>query len=258
MRRFLINTFIVLILTARFGYAQGYRGIGEPLLDKNLMEMPAIHGNDIILVYNGFVINYNSEYLIPNWVAYELTEEEVAGQVPRARSFNMDLDYRGRQAMREDYNNSGWDKGHMAPSADMKWSQIAMKESFYLTNVCPQDRTLNGNDWHNLEQQVRRWAMKYHSIYVVCGPFFTDYSYGSIGEREVMIPDGFFKAVLRKEGKYYHSIAFVFQNTSQKQPLKDAVVSVNQVEEMIGFDLFTNLRNRYEDTVESQADWNDW
>lgn len=123
-------------------------------LDPTLLELPAIEEKDVILVYSGFVVNYNTEQLISNWVAYELTAKELGGEVPRARGFSMDLAYSGRQAMLEDYSNSGWDKGHMAPSADMKWSQEAMTESFYLTNICPQDPTLNGRDWHALEAQI--------------------------------------------------------------------------------------------------------
>ena len=70
------------------------------------MELPAIRGKDVILVYHGFVLNYNTKRLIPNWVAYELTAEEVDGDVPRAKGFSMDPDYRGRQAMREDCQSS--------------------------------------------------------------------------------------------------------------------------------------------------------
>ena len=132
--------------------AQGHRSKEEPTLDKTLMELPAICDNDVVLVYNGFVVNYNTARLIPNWVAYELTADELIGDVPRARGFSMDLDYKGRQAMREDYSGTGWDKGHMAPAADMKWSQAAMNESFYLTNICPQNHELNGKDWHTLEK----------------------------------------------------------------------------------------------------------
>lgn len=241
-----------------YGMAQGHRGQGEPAFDRSLMELPAIRGNDVILVYNGFVVNYNTERLIPNWVAYELTAEEVAGQVPHGKGFGMDLDYTGKQAMREDYSSTGWDKGHMAPSADMKWSQASMNESFYLTNICPQNHDLNGKDWHTLEKHVRNWALAYGSVWVVCGPYVYANKYGAIGYQGVVVPDGFFKAVLRKEGNEYKAIAFLFENDGSKQALQDAVVSVNDVEALIGYDLFTNLSDLIEETVEAQASWNDW
>ena len=100
LRRLLVLTMFSLVSIGML--AQGHRGMGEPSLDKSLMEIPAIKSSDVVLVYNGFVVNYNTERLIPNWVAYELTAEEVAGEVPRARGFSMDLDYKDRQAMRED------------------------------------------------------------------------------------------------------------------------------------------------------------
>ena len=238
--------------------AQGHRGLGEPSLNKSLMELPAIRKSDVVLVYNGFVVNYNTQRLIPNWVAYELTAEEVAGDVPRAKGFSMDLDYKDRQAMREDYSNSGWDKGHMAPSADMKWSQSAMSESFYLTNVCPQNHELNGKDWQTLEKYVRDWAVQYGKVWVVCGPYVKENLYGTIGERKVMVPDGFFKAVLRQDGRNYKSIAFVFENNGNRQPIRSSVTSVNEVEALLGYDLFTNLNDWIEDRVESQANWEEW
>lgn len=194
-----IHTHSYLLPAPLHGQRTGTRGQAEPPLDTTLLELPASQDNDIILVYSGFVVNYNTDRLIPNWVAYELTAEEVGGEVPRARGFSMDPNYPGRQAMREDYSNSGWDKGHMAPSADMKWSQEAMTESFFLTNICPQDPTLNGRDWHALENRVRDWALRYDRLWVVCGPIIRDNQYGTIGERSVSVPDGFYKAVLRQD-----------------------------------------------------------
>ena len=239
--------------------AQGHRGKDELPLDKSLLELPAIHESDIILVYSGFVVKYNTEYLIPDWVAYELTAEEVNGEVPRASGFSMDLSYEGKQAMREDYSYSGWDKGHMAPSADMKWSQSAMYESFYLTNICPQNHDLNGRDWHALENRVRSWALKYGHVWVVCGPVVNEKQYGTIGDRNVMVPDALFKAVLRQDGNgSYQAIAFVFKNDSSHQPLKDVMISVDVLETIIGYDLFPNLDDNTEVVVESMASWEDW
>ena len=250
----------VILTTASLALdAQGHRGKDELPLNKSLLELPAIQESDIILVYSGFVVKYNPEYLIPDWVAYELTAEEVNGEVPRASGFSMDLSYDGKQAMREDYSYSGWDKGHMAPSADMKWSQSAMYESFYLTNICPQNHDLNGRDCHALENRVRSWAQRYGRVWVVCGPIVNEKQYGTIGERNVLVPDKFFKAILRMdEDGTYHSIAFVFENDSSRQPLKDAVISVDVLESLIGYDLFAILDDEVETAIESQVSWADW
>lgn len=252
--------FCIILITASLAlYAQGHRGKDELPLDKSLLELPAILDSDIILVYSGFVVKYNTEYLIPDWVAYELTAEEVNGEVPRASGFSMDLSYEGKQAMREDYSYSGWDKGHMAPSADMKWSQNAMYESFYLTNICPQNHDLNGRDWHALENRVRSWALKYGRVWVVCGPIVKEKQYGTIGDQNVMVPDALFKAVLRQDGDdSYQAIAFVFKNDSSRQPLKDVMISVDVLETIIGYDLFPNLDDNTEVVVESMASWEDW
>lgn len=250
---------ITIIFLALTLFAQGHRGITEPHLDLTLFELPAIQATDTILSYTGFTINYNPDQLIPNWVAYELAADELDGDVPRATGFSMDLSYKDRQAMREDYSNTGWDKGHMAPSADMKWSKAAMSESFYLTNVCPQNPDLNGRDWHTLENRVRDWARQYGRVWVVCGPLVQENRYGTIGERQVAVPDGFFKAVLRQESDgTFRAIAFVFENSSARQPLKDAVIAVDDLESLTGYDLFPNLDDSIEEFVESSASWDAW
>lgn len=258
LKRIPILTAILAIGTS-LTIAQGHRGEGELPLDKSLLELPAFVGTDVILIYYGFVVNYNTEYLIPNWVAYELTADEVDGDVPRATGFSMDLSYKDRQAMREDYSNTGWDKGHMAPSADMKWSKAAMGESFYLTNICPQNHELNGRDWHVLENRVRSWARQYGRVWVVCGPIVKEQRYGTIGEQEVVVPDQFFKAILRQdEVGTYQTIAFVFGNDSTRQPLNDVMITVDSLEALTGYDLFANLDDDVEVVVESQTFWESW
>ena len=257
-----VRYYIILLLLALspiLAYGQDYRNIAWVPNAYSALEFPAIGKDEVVLEYSGFVVNYNTERLIPNWVAYELTVEEVGGDVPRARGFSMDLNYPGRQAMREDYSNSGWDKGHMAPSADMKWSQTAMTESFFLTNICPQDPTLNGRDWHTLENRVRDWAKRFERVWVVCGPVVQDNKYGTIGEQAVTVPDGFFKAILRQDADgNWHTIAFVFENNATQQPLQDAVVAVDFLEALIGYDLFANLQDSIEIEIESKASWEDW
>lgn len=223
------------------------------------LEMPALTKDDVIIRHGGFVVSYNDEWYIPNWVAYELTEEELDGYEERGdRMFSMDPKYRKTQAMREDYSGSGWTKGHMAPAADFRWSSDAMDETFYLTNVCPQDEALNANDWEYLERQVRSWARKYGRAWVVTGPIVNENKYGRIGERGVVVPDSFFKAVLVPKNGKYCSIAFVMDNDAKRYWLRDCALSVNELEDITGTDYFPALDDSVENSVEGQLRFSDW
>ena len=113
----------------------------EVLLELPRLEVP--RSGERMLVHEGFRISYNQSWLIPNWVAYELTKEETRGSVERTDYFDVDPTLKGRQARFADYSHTGYDRGHMAPAGDMKWSKEAMDACFYLTNICPQNHNLN-------------------------------------------------------------------------------------------------------------------
>lgn len=237
------------------GLVSGTVGAAAPL-----MELPEVEQDDVLIKHSAYVISYDAQSCIPEWVAYELTAEEVAGDLQRGgRMFSMDPDLKKvRQAMREDYRDSGWTKGHMAPAGDFRWDSTAMDETFYLTNVCPQNETLNKKDWQFLEKKVRQWAQDYGKAWVVTGPLIGENKYGTIGENEVVVPDAFFKAVMiNRKGKYY-SIAFVLQNDSSHQYLQDCALTVNELEEETGLNFFYNLDDSYEEKVEDQLRLQDW
>ena len=155
----LVVIFAAWLIIQRTGWNFGQ---AAPALDlPDLLELPAQKPTDQIVRYQGFVSSYNTETLIPDWVAYELTAEETRGDATRAdKNFSMDMNFRGRQAMREDYWGSGWTRGHMAPAGDFMWDDSAMSETFYFMNICPQREELNNKDWQYLEKQVRNWANK--------------------------------------------------------------------------------------------------
>ena len=237
----------------------GNRHPGQEPVPEGLLELPAVSEDDVILTHKGYVVSYNSEARIPEWVAYELTAEETQGDADRDESiFRMDPDYHSTQAMREDYYDSGWTRGHMACAADFQWDGEAMDETFFLTNICPQDETLNKGDWNYLEKQVRRWARDYGKVWVVTGPIIGTNRYGTIGERNVTVPDSFFKAVLAEKDGEYRSIAFVMGNDAERYWLADCSMTVNELEELTGLDFFPLLPDEYEDGVESQLRFNDW
>ena len=120
----------------------------------------------------GYVVSYNPDKKVPNWVAYELTRQETQGKSKRSDRFVADPSVRGPIATNADYTRSGYDKGHMAPAADMKWNSQAMKESFYFSNMCPQHPQLNRRGWKNLEEKIRDWAIADSAVIVICGPIY--------------------------------------------------------------------------------------
>lgn len=203
------------------------------------------------LVYEGYEVVLNENYRIPEWVAYELTDEEVSGTNPRSNHFRTDPNFSGKQADDNDYRNSGWDRGHMAPAADMKLTEQMMRESFYFTNICPQNHNLNSGDWKALEEMVRDYANRYGNIYVTCGPIITDNKYGSIGPNKVTVPDAFYKVMLIQTPNGFESIGFIMENKAGHKPLSTYAVTVDEVEAKTGLDFFPALSDDVESRIES-------
>jgi endonuclease G len=239
---------------------------GEWVPDKELMsrlEIPyRLEDNEgTVIEHMGYALSYNSEYRVPNWVAYELLATELeTGFRSREDRFEPDPLIKGRQAYDRDYVGSGYDRGHMAPAADMRWSSQTMKESFYLSNVCPQNHNLNSGAWNDLEKQVRYEARYYKRIWVVCGPIFEYNNPKHIGQNHVMVPDSFFKALLarRKDGTYA-AIGFIFPNKACVRNLTHYTMTVDELEAKLGMDLFFNLETKAQDKAEAVMDpYGDW
>ena len=237
------------------------RGSSTPFVDLSAsqLELPAQKAQDKIVTYRGYVSSYNTETLIPNWVAYELTDEETRGSATRVdKGFSMDPEFRGKQARREDYSGSGWTKGHMAPAADFTWDDGAMSETFYFMNVCPQREELNNKDWQYLEKQVRAWARRYGRVWVVTGPIVGDNLYGTIGADHVVVPDAFFKVAMVHDGKRYQTIAFVMGNDDARYWLQDCALTVDELEKRTGIDFYPALPDDLEEAAESCFDFSVW
>lgn len=251
MRRFFL---LFILLSAGFG------AFSQNVVSLDNVEIPdKIEGRtERVIVHMGYTVSYNADWKIPNWVAYELTDIEVAGVEPRGKKFVPDpMVPKYQSATTDDYKNSGWDRGHMAPAADMKWHAQAMRESFYLSNVCPQNHNLNGGVWKDLEEQVRDLAAQKGHIYVVCGPIVSD-DYQTIGANEVVIPSAFFKVLLQEDDGEIYAIGFVYENKSGRRPMSTYAMTVDEVEELTGIDFFPSLPNKIEKMVESEVDFTKW
>lgn len=207
------------------------------------MELPAIVVNDTLRLvqYEAYTLLYNLSHKTPDWVAWELTADETEGEQPRASKFTVDYSLDFVQADNDDYRNSGWDRGHMAPAADMKWSATAMRECFYYTNACPQNHNLNGGVWKSIEEMCRSLARRYGKVWITAGPIYGEYANGCIGPHRVAVPDAFYKVMLiLYEGEYY-GIGFICENRAGKKKLQKYAVTIDSVEAVTGLDFFCNL-----------------
>ena len=205
------------------------------------------------VTYPGFTVYFNPSTHIPNCVVYELTDDESRGRIERHGSFTHDMNVKGCPQP-ADYSQSGYDRGHMAPAGDMKWSEEAMAASFNMTNVCPQNHALNSGAWNDLEIKVREWAMHYGSVIVFTGPV-VDSSPDKIGRRRVAVPTAFFKVLLASKDGNRMAIAFVYPNKNCRDDMENYVVTVDEVERITGIDFFSALPDNEENAIESYSNF---
>lgn len=207
----------------------------------------------------GYTSSYNTSYGIPNWVAYELTRSEAAShEAERTNKFQADPKVIGKSASNSDYKGSGYDKGHMAPAADMKWSKTVMEQSFYFTNICPQAPGLNRGAWKDLEEEIREWVIRDSALVIICGPLFTKEPIKYIPETHVAIPDAYFKVVCSPYTEEARAIAFVFPNNKASKHPREYVVTIDSVEKMTGMDFLSQLPDEIENEIEKTSNYTHW
>lgn len=259
--RFLLVVVIALIASCLTKKDENHSTTAEPTGELSIeLAIPKLDKAIVsqVIEHTGYTVSYNRKRRNPNWVAYELTAEEVDGKEPRNGDFIPDPDLKGAQATDEDYKNCGWDRGHLAPAADMKWSKEAMEESFYLSNISPQNNNLNRGVWKSIEELTRDAAVKHKNVLVVTGPVFTkEKGLGKIGKNKVLIPNGFYKVLLINDCGY-KGIGFYCENKAGKKKLSSYAVSIDSIEHITGIDFFHMLPDEIENTVESEYNWNIW
>lgn len=221
----------------------------------NRLEIPIMRSNigGQILKRKGYTLSYNADYKTSQWVAWELTRKETKGKEGRTDKFLPDPDVLGAKAYTSDYTKSGYDRGHMAPAADMKWSRQAMEESFFMSNICPQNPNLNRGDWNDLEEKSRQWAKKYGAVYIACGPIYDTKRPKRIGNNKIAVPDAFYKVILINDKKNPKAIGFIFPNKAGHKPLNKYIVTVDSVEIRTNIDFFPTLPDEIENRIE--AEW---
>ncbi|NOU59672.1 DNA/RNA non-specific endonuclease [Marinifilum caeruleilacunae] len=209
-----------------------------------------------IVKHQHYILSYAEDHEQAEWVAYELTAHETVKLVERADKFRPDPSVSSGSARLADYKASGYDRGHLAPAADMGFSATAMSESFYMSNMSPQKPSFNRGIWKQLESLVRSYAKSYGKIYVVTGPVLNT-SAQQIGNG-VTVPNRYYKIIMRGEGENRKMIAFLLSNAKHDQDISKFVVNTDIIESISGIDFFPQLPDNLEDKLEYNVDKENW
>jgi endonuclease G len=217
------------------------------------LEIPKYEVDDTIVKHRGYTLSYNSKYKQANWVSYLLTKDETVKRFQRGEFFAPDPLIPGTN-FSIDYQKSGFDRGHLAPAADMGYSMETMVQSFYYSNMSPQVPRFNRGVWKKLEMQVRNWAIAYDSLYVVTGPIFSDLM-KVIGPHRVAIPKAYYKVLLQKRNGEWFGVGFILPNASLKGGITRFATSIDKVEELTGIDFFWGLEDEFELKIEKRSNF---
>lgn len=210
-----------------------------------------------IVTHSAMILSYNEEHEQPNWVMHIIPKDVISGTVTRTNDFRVDTKVSTLSADVDDYWESGYDRGHMAPSADFRWSKKALSESYYYSNMSPQHPELNRNTWNNLEIQIREWVVDYGELVVLTGPVLkNDLKKTQQGSHKLSIPEAYFKIVVDMNLEQPKAIAFLVPNKNVPSNLNQYVVSIDSIEALTGIDFFSSLSNA--EAFERSSDIQQW
>ena len=209
------------------------------------IELPYIKPGEAVTSHTGFTLLYNQQHKQASWVAYKLTQSQTNKQHQRKNNFKADPKITSNTDFSNDYKSSGYDRGHLCPAADMAWSEATMSESFYYSNMSPQEPSFNRGIWKELETLVRSWAITEKEIYIVTGPVLTS-SIGSIGTNKITIPKYYYKVIYAPSQN--KMIALVLPNQKSDKSLQTYVITVDSLESLTNINFFPTLP----DSLESQ------
>lgn len=201
--------------------------------------LPAISGQQLVN-HGHYQLAYDEPSEQAAWVAYVLKPEHLTRDDRERPFFVEDPFVKTKSADWRNYKGSGYDRGHLLPAGDRRFSEQAYNETFYTSNISPQDREFNAGIWNDLEQQVRRWCRRYGTLYVITGGVLQE-GLPTIGGEDVAVPRYFYKIIYRENNNQAALIAFLMPNRESSRPLADFTVSVDSIERITGIDFFPTL-----------------
>ena len=212
-----------------------------------------------LVEYKAFTLAYDEQHEQAAWVAYRLGAQGKARRHERYDRFMADNKISTGSATPDDYSNSGYDRGHLAPAADFATDKEAMKESFYMSNMSPQEPSFNRGIWSKLENKIRDWAEENEDVWVITGPVLLNQKrLQKIGENKISVPRFYYKVVLDAREPEIKMIGFVMKNEGSSKALHNFVVMVDSIETLTGLNFFPMLPDELEDELEGKVSTVEW
>lgn len=202
-----------------------------------------------------YTLSYAEEYEQAEWVAYVLKASDIKDTDYKRPYFEVDPTIITGAAHWRNYKNSGYNKGHLCPAGDRRASYDDYVDTFFTSNISPQDYDFNAGIWNRLEQKVRYWAKKQDSLYVVTGGVLS-HDLETIGYEHVAVPKYFYKVLLSSDRK--QMIGFLLPNEKSEQPLYNFITAVDEIEKLTGIDFFPALDDALENELEAKTDYSGW
>lgn len=198
-----------------------------------------------------YTLSYSEKHEQAEWVAYLLHPEYLIKSTERKDNFKSDPLVKTGSAELSDYKGSGYDRGHLVPSADMAFSEKANSETFYMSNMSPQKDGFNRGIWKKLEEHVRDYVRERGELYVITGPILTD-SLKEIGDNGVDIPEYYYKIIADIDSSTITTIAYLLRNEKSDLGLENFIVPIDSIETMTKIDFFYSFPDSLEAIFESQ------
>lgn len=210
-----------------------------------------------IIRHKHFFLSYSEEHEQAEWTAYYLTKQSRYQHHYERPYFKQDPLIDTESAHWRNYRDTGYDKGHLVPAADMKFSRDAYAETFYTSNVSPQNKEFNAGIWNRLEQKIRYWADKHTALFIVTGSILHD-NLLKIGDELVSVPDYFFKIVVRVEDNGLVMIPFLVPNKKSDAALYTFATTIDDIEQMTGINFNQKLSEKIDEKIEKELSYKEW
>ncbi|MBS1927216.1 MAG: DNA/RNA non-specific endonuclease [Chitinophagaceae bacterium] len=291
-------TFLILLISCTPAFAQDYRGrmdainteikqidrekdsllqlyddlrLAQVRTDLKKWGLPAVLPSEKVVFHSAYALVYDEPFEQAKWVAHIILPDVLNGSEGRSNDFRPDSLISTGSAVESDYflktlmpdstwkyDGFGYDRGHLAPSADFRYSKKALSESYLYSNMSPQLADFNRGRWAELEDAIRQYAIDNHSeLFVVTGPVLKPgLPRIERGTNKVAIPEIYFKVVYDKKNS--RGIGFLMRNQRNDEPWYHYAVSIDSVEQVTGISFFPALDASLKQKVEAMSDAKPW